>query len=200
MQIDIEERSPKESASGTVLLLSGQAMATWGLKLEPGYEIDAVDGAGLSWQLVNQLLQRGAPGDPRSLKKAARIDVVEEKEPISVSTTSAGGSYPAPWTAKGSVEPLGGGRIAFDIAFTCTAPGPPPKTLHLVYSGTWEQLRPLPVIPDATSLKGWVIHRIGPIHRSDSGGQILDYGATPTADQYLTVGDLRKSLAKAKGK
>jgi hypothetical protein len=196
MQIDIDENAPSEKESGTILLISGRAMATRGLKLEPGYEIDIVDGAGLSWHLASQVLERGVTGDPRNLKKPVQIDVLETKDPISVSTTSASGSYPPPWSAKGTVNPLGGGRVTFDVAFGFKSPETPPRPVEFKYSGTWEMVQPPPIIEDAKSLRGWIIHLIGPIHRSDAGGQIFDYGASPTQDRYATVGELRKALAK----
>jgi hypothetical protein len=197
MQIDITEHSAKEKSSGTILLISGRVMATQGLKLEPGYEIDTLDGAGLSWQLASQLLERGAPGDPRGLKQPVQIDILEKKDSINVGTTSASGSYPPPWTAKGTVNPAGVGRVGFDVAFGFRDPGASQRTFELRYSGTWEQLQPPPQIDDSRSLKNWTIHWIGPTRRSDAGGQILDYGASPTKDQYATVGDLRKAVAKA---
>ena len=200
LQIDIVEQSPAEKSAGTILLVSGRMMATRGLKLPPGYEIDTLDGAGLSWQLASQLLERGAPGDPRNLSEPVRIDVLEKKDPISVQTTAAGGSYPAPWTAKGSVKPLGGGRVAFNVDFGFRPPGSSAKLFQFRYSGTWEQAQPPPVIEDAMSLKGWIVHSLGPIHRSDAGGQILDYGASPTQDRYATIGDLRRAVAKSEKK
>jgi hypothetical protein len=200
MQIDISEHSAKEGSSGTILLISGRVMATQGLKLEPGYEIDTVDGAGLSWQLASQLLERGAPGDPRSLKQPVQIDILEKRDSISVGTTSASGSYPPPWTAKGTVKPAGLGRVAFDVTFGFRDPGLPQRAFELRYSGTWEQAQPPPRIDDSRSLTNWTIHWIGPTHRSDARGQILDYGASPTQDQYATVGDLRKAIAKANKK
>jgi hypothetical protein len=197
MQIDISEHPAKESSSGTILLISGRVMATQGMKLEPGYEIDSVDGAGLSWQLASQLLERGAPGDPRSLKQPVQIDILEKKDSISVGTTSASGSYPPPWTAKGTVKPVGVGRVAFEVVFGFRDPGSPQRTFELRYSGTWEQAQPPPQIEDSRSLKNWTIHWIGPTRRSDAGGQILDYGASPTQDRYATVADLRKAISKA---
>jgi len=197
MQIDITEHGAKENSSGTILLISGRVMATQGLRLEPGYEIDTVDGAGLSWQLASRLLERGAPGDPRRLKQPVQIDILEKKDSISVGTTSASGSYPPPWTAKGTVKPAGLGGARFDVAFGFRDPGAPQRTFELRYSGTWEQEQPPPQIDDSRSLKNWTIHWIGPTHRSDAGGQILDYGASPTQDRYATVGDLRKAISKA---
>jgi hypothetical protein len=197
MEIELAGQPPKENLVGSLLLISGRVMATLGLKLEPGYEIDTVDGAGLSWQLASQLLERGAPGDPRKLKQPVEIDIVEKKASLNVSTTSASGSYPPPWTAKGIVNPAGRGRVTFDLRFGFRDPSEAQKTYELRYSGTWEQAEPPPVIEESRTLKGWAIYWIGPIHRSDAGGQILDYGASATQEQYATVGDLRKAIAKA---
>jgi hypothetical protein len=197
IQINIDTHSAKDTTSGVILLISGRVMATQGLKLDPGFEIDAADAAGLSWQLASQLLERGFAGDPRNLKQSVQINVAEKELPINVGTTSASATYPPPWTARGTVQPAGGGRVAFDITFGIRAPGPPPRQFEFRYSGTWERAQPPPVIDDTRSLKNWTIHRIGPTHRSDAGGQIFDYGASPTQDKYATVGDLRKSVAKA---
>jgi hypothetical protein len=196
MRIGVDQQPAKAGSSGTILLISGRALATRDVRLEPGYEIDTVDGAGLAWQLASQLLERGAPGDPRNLTKAAEIDVLETEKPLHVGTTTASGSYPPPWTAKGMAKPLGAGRVAFDIVFGFQSPGTPPKPYEVRYQGTWECAEPPPAIEDALSLKGWVIYSLGYIRRSDAGGQILDYGASPTGDRYATVGDLRKAIAK----
>lgn len=196
-QINIDTHSAKGATSGVILLISGRAMATQGLKLEPGYEIDMVDAAGISWQLASQLLERGFASDPRSLKQPVQIDIVEKELSINVGTSSASATYPPPWTARGRVQPAGRGRVAFDIVFGLRAPGPPPRQFEFRYSGTWEQAQPPPLIDDTKSLKNWTIHWIGPTHRSDAGGQILDYGATPTHEKYATVGDLRKAVARA---
>jgi len=198
MRIQTEARSNGAESSGELLLISGRFLATRGADLPKGYEIDTVDAAALAWQIAGQLLERGAPGDPGSLRGPVRIQVVESRAPLHVSTTSADASYPPPWTARGHANPLGGGRVYFEIIFDCRSPVPPAEATEMKYSGTWERSAAPPEIDDVMSLAGWKVFTLGTIRRKDVSGEILDFGATPLAGAYATVGDLRRSAARPK--
>jgi hypothetical protein len=200
MRIEVEDRSGKEGASGEMLLVSSRFLATRGLKLPKDYEVDALDAAALSWQLAARLLERGAPGDPGRAARTVRISVVEREKPLTVGTTSGEETFPPPWSVEGRASPLGDGRVYFEIVFASrtSAPPPSPTEVAMRYSGTWERLSPAPAIPDGTSLSGWTLYALGQYRRKTSQGSIIDYGATPVAERYATVGDLRRAAAAGK--
>lgn len=208
LKIEIEDRSGSIPSSGEMLLVSNRFLGVRGLSLARDYEIDALDAAALSWQLVARLLERGAPGDPKKVSRAARVSVVERQAPLTVSTTSGEETFPPPWEAQGRVNPLGDGRVFFELIFasrttprvpaTPRSPAPPMGTAEMRYSGTWERTSPPPEIRDSASLAGWTIFALGNYKRKTSQGSIVDYGATPVAERYGTVGDLRRAAVAGK--
>jgi hypothetical protein len=200
LRIEIEDRSGKEGASGEMLLVSSRFLATRGLKLPKDYEVDVLDAAALSWQLAARLLERGAPGDPGKAARSVRIAVVERQTPLTVSTTSGQETFPPPWSVEGRASPLGGGRVFFEMTFASRTSAPPPNPTEVAmrYSGTWERVSPAPEIADSTSLSGWKLYALGQYRRKTSQGPITDYGATPVAGPYATVGELRRAAAAGK--
>jgi hypothetical protein len=201
VRIEIQDPSKKPGSSGELLLVSGRFLASRGIVLAKGYEIDQLDAAVLSWQLVGLLLDRGAPGDPATIDRPVRIQVVERREALRISTTSGEQSFPPPWTAAGRAYPLGTGRIFFEVSFhskTLPLPGGSSDPTAMRYSGSWERVSPPPEILDSARLDGWTLYALGPYRRSTSRGSFLDYGATPVAEHYSTVGDLRRAAAEKK--
>jgi hypothetical protein len=197
MRIGIEEREGGTDTSRELLLISGRFLAVRGAKLPPGYEIDALDAAALSWQLAGRLLTTAAPGDPSNLRAPVRIALSESRAPISVSTNSAEETFPPPWSARGRVNPIGDGRIDFDFAFSFHSSVPPSEAMEVHYSGRWENASPALAIEDGTSLSGWSVYVLGSRRRNEKGqGEMVDFGATPVKSAYGTVGDLRR-LARA---
>lgn len=199
VRIEVEDRTGETEKSGEMLLVASRFLAARGFDLPRGYEIDTLDTAVLSWQLAGRILDRGAPGDPARMAGPVRIDALERRTPLSVSTTSAEETFAPPWSVRGGAHPLGGGRVFFDVTFAARTTAPPaPGAAEVRYSGTWEKLvRPVP-LPDETSLSGWKVYALGPFRRKTSQGAIVDYGATPVAENYSTLGDLRRAAAAGK--
>jgi len=201
IRIEIQDPAKKPGSSGELLLVSGRFLASRGIVLAKGYEIDQLDAAILSWQLVGLLLDRGAPGDPEKIGKPVGIQVVERREALTVSTTSGEQTFPPPWTVTGRAYPVGAGRIFFEISFrskTMPIPGGSPDPTVMRYSGTWERVSPPPEILDSARLDGWTLYSLGPYRRSTSRGPFVDYGATPVTQRYSTVGDLRRAASAGK--
>lgn len=68
MQIDTEISFDGSKKTGKILMVAGRVMATYGDIGEPGYEIDALDGAILQQQLVLRLLGAALPAGPQAVK------------------------------------------------------------------------------------------------------------------------------------
>jgi len=172
---------------GTILLISGRWMASRGLTLETGEEIDIMDVATLNSQLAIALLQAAFPEGPPPSGTNRHVSLSEKSNPITVSTTSATGKYEAPWTVDGSVSSAKG-VVSYQLTFTFTA-----EKQKIVAHLTGDVSNPDPPlnIPNSTALDGWVIHRLGPYEERTPTGTKLDYGAR-RSDESMTVGELRK--------
>lgn len=178
-----------------IVLVGGQVMMVHNLELEEGYEIDAIDGPVLMLQLTLALLERGIADGPESLPAAGNVEVqrTEQAEPIEVSTTSAGGAFPAPWHLSGTAIRENGDRIAYSFDFSYTS-GPKKPTIEI--AGHWKRTEPRPELDPEMSLKGWKSYQIGPIERTTPGGTIYDFGAQPKEFDSQTLRDLRLEISE----
>ena len=184
--------SEGKSFAGSLMLISGNRMLTKDVPIEPGAEIDALDGPVLQARLALELLSRAAPGGPATLASAQAINVSDAKDSIKINTASAGGEFPAPWTLKGTVKPDGSGSV-FELTFSCAGFKEPMKM-----SGTWV-VRAIPLeLPDTLSIQGWRVFSLGPYSKRDSSGTIYDYGAQEIRKKFRTLGEVRHDAAKQK--
>lgn len=183
--VDLLDRGSRNK--GTMLLISGRWMASHGLTLEPGAEIDIMDVAALNSQLAIALLKAALPEGPPISGVRRHVLVSEENKPIDVATTSASGEYGAPWTVEGNVWSAKG-TTSYDLTFSFTN-----EKQRIIAHLKGDVSTPIPplIIPDSTSLDDWLIHKIGPYQERATTGTTLDYGARP-ADRSMTVGELRK--------
>jgi hypothetical protein len=181
--------------AGTVRLVGGQIMLVKGLKLQPGYAIDALDEPVLNMRLVMILLQRVFPRGPDQIAGATNIDQTGQAG-IEYATPSAQGYIPAPWHVKGQVSRLASGTLPFDLALSFPAQqrGKQASSLTINMKGELAVLG-RPVFGDADSLKGWAIYGIGPQQTKSASGTILDYNAKPQPTRYKTIGDIRAFIA-----
>lgn len=191
-RIHMAGEEPGKQHSRDMLLVAGRFLAVHGDALEPGYEIDALDAAALEWQLVAKLLDHAVPGGPPAGPTQIPIAVNEPKVPIEVSTASAAGSYPAPWSAAGQATRDSAGRVLYRIDFRFTPPAAKQPTPPTHLEGFWEILAPPPAIPDSFSLAGWKLYQLGPVKHQTPEGERQEYAATPLAGDAKTVGELRQ--------
>ena len=177
----------RKTESGQVLLITGRAqwMLTKGVKTEKGYEIDEIDGPMLELKMAVEFLRLAAPAGPESVKSKVEVKIDEPTKPIEINTISAEGGLEAPWTLRGTIEPVATGGFSFDLTAKHDEP------LHI--TGTWQQDTPPTAFPDNMSLDGWRIFEIGPIKRTEGSSTILDYGAQPSRVAAKTLGELRKA-------
>jgi hypothetical protein len=178
-----------EHNRGTILLIAGRWMATQGLTLQSGSELDLMDIAAMNSQLVMTLLRLALPEGLPQPGAPARIDLKEQRGPLTVATSSASGEYGAPWTASGTASvAAAGGPVTYKLDFTFKT-REDQQEVHL----TGQLSRPDPplTIADSESLSGWAVYSIGPDQKISRDGARGGYGAQPAAEA-ATVGELRQ--------
>jgi hypothetical protein len=171
------------STKGTLMLVSGVLLAK-DVPLPAGNELDVIDACGITLQLVNKLLAYGANSLPLSIRGRREVEMVETLDTLDVKTSTAAASLPPPWKLSGSVESLKTGHVTYDLTHAAGDEAPPVR-----FVGTWEKRKPPPALPDATSIVGWKVYRIG--------AQDGEYGVTASAQKYPTLGALRAALKPA---
>jgi hypothetical protein len=194
--IDIAARNATAPMKGTVAMVGGQAMLTKGLKLQPGYEIDALDVPILSMKLVMIVLKRLFPKGPGEIVGTVKIDRTDQVG-IKYATPSASGYIPAPWHVKGTVSRLYEGRVPFDIAlsFPTERQDKQKSNVTIYMKGEFSMLG-RPVFSDTDTLDGWTTYGLGPQQTKQGNSTIFDYGAKPQeARRYKTIGDIRAFIA-----
>jgi hypothetical protein len=196
-RIEIATHGSTEPMMGTVAMVGGQVMMTKGLKLEPGYEIDALDAPVLSMRLVISLLSRVFPRGPDEVVGTKHFDRLDQGG-IQYATPSASGYISPPWRVKGTAIRASDGAIAVDMAlsFSSEAQTTPPGSTTLFLKGKLARLK-RPVFSDAESLDGWTTYGLGVQQTKQDSGTVVDYGAKPQVTaRFKTIGDVRSFIAE----
>ena len=187
-RIDTSQKKGDKSYSGSLIVVADKRLLTKGIPLEPGTEIDVLDGPVLYVRLVFELLCRGVPSGPASVKSVRKVTLAEDKEPLVINTPSANGEFPAPWTLSGSVRPDGAG-VAFDLLLACNG------LEHFRLKGSWTRAAALLELPDSMSLAGWRVFSLGMYSMPADGGTVTDYGAQEFGKKFLNLGEVRREVA-----
>jgi hypothetical protein len=196
IQINVEESDAGKVVKGKLLMIGGRVMAVQGPIVEPGYEIDAMDGAVLELQLVIRLLGRVLPNGPSSVQSAQTINYTDPKVGIQIATPSAGGMIQAPWHVVGEIKPTHGDAIQYDLTLTSKTGDQRGKGTDAVVNLTGSlSNEPNARIDDHLSLEKWGLFGVGVQSRKQQGSTTYDYSAAPTTTTYKTVSDVRKKLA-----
>jgi len=180
-------------------MVGGRVLALQGKVAEPGYEIDALDGPVLEFQLLRRLLGASLPKGPAEVQGTRRIDFTNEKTGIQFATPSAEGYIPAPWHVRGQVRSTAGGVFEYELTLSYTAkqkPSDKGTKQEAVFSGELSKTANAK-IDDQMSLEGWNVLGLGVQTKKDGGTTTYDYGAGPAKSEYRTVADIRNELAKA---
>jgi hypothetical protein len=197
--IDVDTQMENGPAmQGTIAMVGGRVMLTKGLKLEPGYEIDALDGPILNMSLVTRLLGREFPRGPAAISKTNKIDRTD-KVAIKYATPSAQGYIPAPWHLAGTVSRRDDGSVAYDLTLSFNPQGQPRSgneaTERMRMVGELSVLKE-PVLPATMSLAEWTTYGVGPQKAQQGSSTVLDYGAKiQTGARFSTVADIRAYIA-----
>ncbi len=185
-----------EKNVGRILLVSGRVMLSKDMDLKRGYEIDALDGPSLMYQLVVSLLDQAFPEGPAGASGGKDVTVTGKKLGIKVATMSAGGLYGPPWNLNASLQKAGADHFNFNLLFSFGNSQERPRGVKLRLIGSWEKTAPSPHFPDDMSLEGWTPYSIGPFTQKTDRGTILDFGAQPWQAKSSALGDLRKAIAE----
>jgi len=191
IQINIENSQPGSIAKGKILMIGGRVMAIQGPITEPGYEIDALDGAVLQLQLVTKLLGRALPGGPATVKAYQQVNYSDAKTGIQIATPSAGGIIQPPWHVVGYLKQIQPDVIEFNL--TLTSPGQHQKKNTAALSGRLFNTASTK-IDDHLSLDKWSLFGVGPQSRKQGDATIIDYSAAAETTAYKTVADVRRKL------
>jgi hypothetical protein len=189
LSIKIDQKYPNANMQGDIMLVSGRLMITKGLDLKPGYEIDAIDGPILMYQLAISLLDQAFPKGPSSVVNEHKINKHEKDRSIRIATMSASGQFAPPWSISGNVKRENDEMVTYDLIFTFTT-GDKERTWKL--SGFWENPKITPGFDEVMKIEGWEIHSLGPVVIKNEGGTILDYGANKKVLDIKTLGQLRQ--------
>jgi hypothetical protein len=197
LRVDVDSAAAKEVNRGSIGMIEGQTMIVRGLKLERGYEIDALDGPMLTMRLMVALLNRAIPGGPDALKGRKKIDLSEQQVGIQFATPSAEGQITAPWRVVGMVNRAEGEAIAYDLRLkggTRDPLGRDGGPVDMVLKGQLA-MRKRPVFQETMSLAGWQVYGIGPKITKRGDSTIVDYGANKDlGTSEGTVADVRLAL------
>jgi hypothetical protein len=169
-----------------IMLVNGRRawMLVKNVTLEPGQEIDTLDGPVLNLRMALELLRAAAPAGPGKIKGRTEVHIDEQKHPITVNTASASGGIDAPWTLDAVIEPVTPDEWSFELHV---------RHDEIVYlSGTWKKDAVAPVFSDEMPLDGWQILSIGPTKLPTANGTVYDYGAQISRRHPSTLGELRK--------
>jgi len=189
-RITVDTREGGSHTKGTIVLIAGRWMLTQGFTPTPGAEIDEMDAAALTSQLVIRLLSVVLPKGPPTPGPPLQVSLSEKANPIQVNTPSASGEYGVPWSVDGTVAVEARGAPAiYRLRFTFSEQG---RAMVMNLAGSFADSGPPVSFPDSMTLTGWTIHKIGPYQEQLPNGTKFDYGARPQVPAATTVGQLRK--------
>lgn len=188
-RITFDIREGHSRTKGTIILIAGRWMLTQGFAPTPDAEIDEMDAAALTTQLVMRLLEAGLPKGPPTPGSPQHVSLSEKANPIQVATTSASGEYGPPWSIDGTVSVRAAGAPAtYRLRFTFSDQG---RATTMNLSGSVADPSPPVSFPDLMTLSEWTIHKIGPYQQQLPDGTRYDFGARPQTPKATTVGELR---------
>jgi hypothetical protein len=195
LRVDIDITGPEKPQHGTILMVGGRVFVSKGLTLEPGTEIDSLDGPVLYTILTTKVLGRALPAGPGTTTGPQHFAHRDEKTGIQFATPSAEGFIPPPWSAAGTITPKADRSVDFDFVLKWSAvdDNKAPHPLEARLSGSFEHDKNFR-LDDGMSLKGWTVLGVGPIMETTRRGTRIDYGTKPATGNPGSIGDIRQQL------
>jgi len=182
--------------AGAMLLLAGRgALLARGAALQPGRELDAMNGPLLMRELLMRLLEQGVPGGPGRLAREQRVDVAERSRPLRVTGVGAEGEILAPWRLTGTIGPAGPGKVKFDLEFTSTARSPAGARYETSIVGIWQNTPPPVQFADDMPTRGWQVYRIKPVVVGRGAANAVGWG-TSAPMGFTNLGEVRRRVAE----
>lgn len=179
---------PGETVSGDVLLVEQQVVLSRGFGKYADQAAASIDTAALMLQLALRLLEHTVPGGPAQVKNQVEVAFSEPTIHLHLDTGAAAGSFFAPWSVEGTVEPGSDDQRRFQLEFTFmggTPQEPVEGTMQL--NGLADFADSVFPMPDDELLDGWNLDW------RDSGLPGAADADTPLP-QAVTLGELRNVL------
>lgn len=178
-RIAVDLRDGGTHTKGTILLIADRWMLSQGFAAA-GTEVEALDVATLSSQLVIVLLTAVLPNGPPAAGTPQHVRFAEKNNPIRMETATRSVEYRPPWTVVGSVSlPAADAPVSYQLSFTYSAEG---VARTLDFAGIVATVKSPLELPDSMKLAGWKIRRLG----TDPGAS---RSPLPTV---ATLGELRR--------
>ncbi len=171
-----------------LMFIGGCWLALKDFPASKGQEIDVLDGEVITLRTLFTLLQKAAPGGPRSITQITTLKV-SNKADIPIYTYDAQGGIPGPWKLTGTLSPGEAGVINFDLRIVG---GSGEERVDAQMKGSWQKVDPPPADSDETSLEGWQVYTLGPIERVEGNNHYHEWGANGLETRARTIGDLRQ--------
>jgi hypothetical protein len=154
-----ELSAPGEVQTGDMLLVGGQVLLSKGFPAQDSEVGMSLDPPALMMQLAFSLLERSAPAGPGSITENLEIDTEETMLPIRLDSGQAVGTFMAPWSVRGGIQPVSETRRRFDLQFEFST-GVPGETQRgeMQLSGFVEYAESDFPVPDDTDITNWTVH------------------------------------------
>jgi len=192
LRVEADYDHEGKPAHGTMMLVGGM-LAVKDLPLTKDQEIDAIDGAVITYQMTARLLSLGAGTTPDKVAKPIELKVAEPEKGFTVSTASADMTIPAPWNLSGKIEPGADHSLSFDLDLSADFGQ---GARHFQYRGKWLHAQPMASLPGSYSLAGWRVFRLGPVKRVHEKSVDYDYGADEIKGGVADVNALRSKATE----
>jgi hypothetical protein len=178
----------RTNARVEMLLVNERAWLVKGAALPPDGEIDLLDGAALTLQLVLRLLELAHPGGPASLGGEVAVERKTNPEGLRVATPSMSGAFGPPSTLSGVLKPAGPDGVAYRLAFDH---GVGPARQAEAFTGTWGRLSRPRTLEDRADVSTFALYELGPRAVPSGIVTIMGYGAIerPSAP---TIAEVRR--------
>ncbi len=161
-----------------MIVLQGELLFVKGVEgLIQENAIDLLDEPLLYLQQVLKILAHIFPQGPEGVHGEEHFNVTEKDMPIRVATSSASGTYEAPWTATGSLTKDEPERIHYDLDFLYVSKQRG-KQVNLHFEGTWKFQKNKQTLDHGLDVQGYDVFSLGVRDKNIQGQRSVDYGTT----------------------
>jgi hypothetical protein len=178
-----------------MIVLQGKLLFVKGLEgLTQENAIDLLDQPVLYMQQVLKILAHIFPQGPERINGEELFNFTEKDTPIHVATSSASGTYEAPWIATGSLKKDEQGRIHYDLSFLYVSKQIG-KQVNLKFDGTWNFQKNKQALDYGLDVQGYDVFSLGVRDRNVQGQRSVDYGTTKQKS-YTTLSEAQEKYLK----
>jgi hypothetical protein len=162
LQVQVEQIAPDGILTGELLMVGGQVLLARGFQQQDVDIEPLIQAPSLMLQLAYAMLNRSQPEGPYAVNDKQVWDVTEKSKDFKLDTGLASGTFPAPWTVKGSGWKTDSGHRRFELLFEFSnpMPGNPDQTGSFVFSGDLDFGQQVFPYTDTTTLEGWRVQWI----------------------------------------